>query len=594
MPCCESTPIPLDNGAFISQSWSDTSEILKKNSDVSKKKQRKTKRKSSTVESQVQSKRKISNDKSQHLRQNIQTISYTKTSDKDSTTTDRVFRPFWTESSSNLSKRLSYPTEIDDVGTDLNSSNSSVNNTGRKSWSRTMYKENHTIKENLPKISLSFVTSSLQEKTQQEVIRTRKIKLNPNKWWKKTLINWMGTSRWVYNQCLDKINNKKCKISKKELRNMIVGAHNHGEVKKRTGKPKKKRGKKRGNWNRVVNITPPPSKTSWVLETPYDVRDSAMCSLVKAFDDNFKIKKKNPKHMFEIGFRSKKGVQTIVISGKYVYPGCILFPKYTNRIPLGCYEDFSLYGGELKIQLDTCGDFWAIVQESRPKQVKEINHEDLKVCALDPGIRTFQTIVDNIGNVSEIAPGDIGKIYRYCHHMDKLQSKAFDKRIKSKRRYRLRMAWHRMIRRLNNLVKDLHHKTCKFICDRYDVVFIPIFNTKDMVKRSHRRINSKTARAMMTWSHYKFRQMLIAKAEETGTFVKEVTEEYTSKTCTMCGNIHRSLGSSKEYKCKNCNVKLDRDENGGRNILIKSLLENEVILRYYSARMEIDALGPNP
>ena len=62
-----------------------------------------------------------------------------------------------------------------------------------------------------------------------------------------------------------------------------------------------------------------------------------------------------------------------------------------------------------------------------------------------------------------------------------------------------------------------------------------------------------------------------------------------------CGNIHRSLGSSKEYKCKNCNVKLDRDENGGRNILIKSLLENEVILRYYSAPGgDSEALGPTP
>ena len=589
------TKIRSDSDELMDTSEFITSETLKKNSDVLKQKQQKTKRKSSTVESQAQSKRKISNDKSQHSRQNIQTISYTKTSDQDSTTTGRGLRPFWTESSANLSERLSYPTRIDYVGTDLNSSNSSVNNMGRKSWSRTIYKENQTIKENLPKISLPFVTSLLQETMEGEVIRARKIKLNPNKWWKKTLINWMGTSRWIYNQCLDKINNKKCKISRTELRNMIVGSHNHGQVKKRSGKKKKKRGKKRGNWNRVVDVTPPPSKTSWVLETPYEVRDSAMVSLVKAFESNFEKKKKNPQHMFKIGFRSKKDVQTIVIPGNSVHTGCILFPMLTNRRPLGCYEDFSLYGGELKIQMDMCGDFWAIVQEARRKQVKEINHEDLKVCALDPGVRTFQTIVDNLGNVSEIAPGDIGKIYRHCHHMDELQSKAFDKRIKSKRRYRLRKAWHRMIRRLKNLVEDLHRKTCKFICDRYDVVFIPIFNTKDMVKRAHRRINSKTSRSMMTWSHFKFRQMLIAKAEETGTFVKEVTEEYTSKTCTMCGNIHRSLGSSKEYKCKNCNVKLDRDENGGRNILIKSLLENEVILRYYSAPDgDSEALGPTP
>lgn len=541
-----------------------------------------TRRRSSTVEFQAQSRRRISEDRYQHSRQNIQTISYTRTSDQVSTITDRGLKPFWTESSENLSQRLLSPTGIDSVGTDLNSSSFSVNNTGRKSWSRIIHKENQETEKSLPKISLPFVTSSLRETTEGEVTRARKIKLNPNKWWTKTLRKWMGTSRWTYNQCLDKINNKKCKISKKDLRSIVVGAHNHGQVKTRSGKKKKKRGKKRGHWNKTTNVTPPPSKTSWVLETPHEIRDSAMCAVVEAFDTNVKKREKNPNHTFKVGFRSRRDVQTIKIPGKCVHSGCILFPRFTNKIPLGCCEDFSVYRGELKIQLDRCGDFWAIVQELRSKKVKNMNQEDLKVCALDPGVRTFQTIVDNVGNVSEIAPGDIGKIYRHCYYMDELQSRAFDKKTKSKKRYRLRRAWYRMIRHLKDLVQDLHRKTCKFLCEKYDVVFIPIFNTKDMVSRVHRRLNSKTSRSMMTWSHYKFRQMLIAKAEETGTFVKEVTEEYTSKTCTMCGNIHRSLGSSKKHQCRNCGVSLDRDENGARNILIKSLLKNDVVLRYYS------------
>jgi putative transposase len=35
-----------------------------------------------------------------------------------------------------------------------------------------------------------------------------------------------------------------------------------------------------------------------------------------------------------------------------------------------------------------------------------------------------------------------------------------------------------------------------------------------MVKRGNRRIGSKTARAMLTWSHYRFRQRLINKQRE--------------------------------------------------------------------------------
>lgn len=48
-----------------------------------------------------------------------------------------------------------------------------------------------------------------------------------------------------------------------------------------------------------------------------------------------------------------------------------------------------------------------------------------------------------------------------------------------------------------------------------------------------------------------------------------VTEEFTSKTCTSCGSIKNNLGSNKLFECANCGLKIDRDINGARNILIK-------------------------
>jgi len=49
-----------------------------------------------------------------------------------------------------------------------------------------------------------------------------------------------------------------------------------------------------------------------------------------------------------------------------------------------------------------------------------------------------------------------------------------------------------------------------------------------------------------------------------------VGEEYTSKTCTGCGNIDDKLGGKKWYECKACGTALDRDYNGARNIYIKN------------------------
>lgn len=51
-----------------------------------------------------------------------------------------------------------------------------------------------------------------------------------------------------------------------------------------------------------------------------------------------------------------------------------------------------------------------------------------------------------------------------------------------------------------------------------------------------------------------------------------VDESYTSKTCGSCGMLHHSLAANKIFRCKNCKVIMDRDVNGARNILIKSLI----------------------
>lgn len=40
--------------------------------------------------------------------------------------------------------------------------------------------------------------------------------------------------------------------------------------------------------------------------------------------------------------------------------------------------------------------------------------------------------------------------------------------------------------------------------------------------------------------------------------------------CSHCGNIHKNLGSNDTYKCINCEMVMDRDVNGARNIYTKS------------------------
>ena len=96
-----------------------------------------------------------------------------------------------------------------------------------------------------------------------------------------------------------------------------------------------------------------------------------------------------------------------------------------------------------------------------------------------------------------------------------------------------------------------------------------------MVDKNKRKINNKTARAILTWSHYLFRQRLLNKSREfPWVKVVIVTEEYTSKTCGSCGKLNQSLGSKKDFKCS-CGYEADRDVNGARNILLKFISEKE-------------------
>ena len=133
-----------------------------------------------------------------------------------------------------------------------------------------------------------------------------------------------------------------------------------------------------------------------------------------------------------------------------------------------------------------------------------------------------------------------------------------------------RMRW-----KIRDLIDDLHRKVAYFLVTRFDVIFLPTYKASQMVSK----LNSKTARAMLTWSFFRFKEHLKAKAEEYSALVLDVCEAYTSKTCSFCGKIH-DIGSKKRMKCS-CGVDQDRDINGARGIALRSFsaLSVSTILR---------------
>ena len=188
-------------------------------------------------------------------------------------------------------------------------------------------------------------------------------------------------------------------------------------------------------------------------------------------------------------------------------------------------------------------------------------------------MRTFQTGYCPDGHVVEYATESDG-----VSHLQRIRNSLLNKdklrglmeNLKNKRKkLNLRKAFERLSRKQDNLVDDLHFKTCSDLTKNYQSILLPEFKTSEMVKKKN--LGKITKRFLMSFKYYKFQQRLKEKCIENARTLHIVDESYTSKTCGRCGYIKKDLGSDKIYKCPECKLEISRDINGSRNILLKNL-----------------------
>ena len=134
----------------------------------------------------------------------------------------------------------------------------------------------------------------------------------------------------------------------------------------------------------------------------------------------------------------------------------------------------------------------------------------------------------------------------------------------------MRRAQGRMRQKIVNLVDELHWQAARWLTNNYKVILLPTFETQDMTRHEGRRIRSKTARMMLSFRHYEFKQRLKWKAWQRGALVVEVNEAYTSKTRSWDGNVEENLGGGKVIQDES-GFGMDRDINGARGIFLRAL-----------------------
>ncbi|KAK9319454.1 putative transposase DNA-binding domain-containing protein [Lipomyces orientalis] len=447
------------------------------------------------------------------------------------TTSNQHAQPFWNDNAAQISGQLWLPT----ASLQASEWNSKPIAHG---WGTCLrWSSGAEVHSNVQGLFVAEPEAKTPQTTDEPALRVKRFRVYPTAQEKDILRKWFGAARWTYNECLRAIKDEKFRKSKKDLRARAINKEAIDALKK-----------------------------PWLGETPYDIRNEAMDDLLKAFASG-EARYANDKKAFNIKYRSRQrcSQESIVIhrqhwrrrAGKYAF---LRHMKCHEKLPEELPHD-----SRLVVERGT-GHFYlcvpgAVEVVERPAAVP-------RVVSLDPGVRTFLTGYTPDGEVIELGKGDIGHIYRLCHRLDVLQSQLSMKGLDHWTRWPMRRAAARIRRRIRNLVDDMHKRAAKYLCSSYGLVILPTFLTQQMVDTGRRRIGSKTARAMLTWSHYRFQKRLVDKAGEYPCRVVLVSEAHTCKTCGACGHLN-NVGSSKTFRCSHCGLVCDRDINGARNILLR-------------------------
>jgi putative transposase len=441
----------------------------------------------------------------------------------NSTSSEKDLTPYWNESCLVMSQKLLSYTKTGCVGLDLNLLNLLSKNTIAPSWFSMKVSCHH--KQNLSATSYQSFTSSLADCTDLEstVVRSKKIRIYPKN--RQQARRYLGLSRWWYNRIINYLRQEGTKASLYDVRKVV----------------------QKGD-----------DIPGWAMDCPQRIREHAMsdaCHAVK----NAKANCLKTGEFQQVSFRAKRDPIQSFGFDKQSLNQDFVFSRKNQKLEFEASETFHTDLEGTRIVREG-SRYFVIIPQKLPYQVPE--NQRIDAVALDPGIRTFMSFYSEVLH-GKIGEGDFQRIYRLCLHLDRLISLISKAKCRQKRR--MRKAAERMRWKIWDLINDLHKKVANFLVRTFNRILIPTFETSQMVTK----LASSTARNMLTFAHYRFKQYLKNRGQQAMCEVIEVNEAYTTKTCSYCGTEHK-MGSKKRMKC-NCGADVDRDLNGARGIFLRAL-----------------------
>jgi IS605 OrfB family transposase len=261
-------------------------------------------------------------------------------------------------------------------------------------------------------------------------------------------------------------------------------------------------------------------------------------------------------------------------------------PKRYENIVAHLTEDPPEHFHEVAVSRDACGNYYCSLVYDEAEQQEDGGprkpHKKRKqrpvrehgIVAFDLGLKTLATGVNDQGRFYHIGGF---KGYRYYNkQLDKIRSKRDKCKKKSRRYLHLSRVYKRVAEKKRRKQRDCLHKASHLIVHRLAerAVVIGDLSQRQMVMKKQENETPKERRKRQIrnrmvyndWGLYRFVQMLEYKCLHVGKELHIISERDTTKQCHICKQKQDMPLWVRTYRCGNCGLVMDRDENSAVNI----------------------------
>ena len=360
-----------------------------------------------------------------------------------------------------------------------------------------------------------------------------KFRLYPNKDQKEMFSKYFGCNRLVWNKAL-------------ELRESYYKEHKNDKQKKALNYY---------DTARFLRELKQKEEYKWLKEANSQSLQQALMDLDKAFKVFFKGISKYP------NYKKKTNRQSFRVPQFFNFTDNLLYlPKMGKGIKMEVHREFPRDKvKQLTVTKTPTGKYFISItvddRKETPQKLQITSNTD-KSIGIDMGLKDFAVLSNGV-KISN------PKFLQKSEKLLKSRQRALSRKQKdSKNRDKARLMVAKTHEKVASQRNDFLHKVSTAITKQFDTIVIETLNIKEMKK------NHGLAKSISNVSWSRFFEFIKYKAEKSGKNVIEIGMfEKSSKTCNVCGYVNKGLTlKEREWTCKNCKTKLDRDVNAAINI----------------------------